>query len=182
MSQADSTHSSRRENLIEHLFIGEVLRYLWCAGYPDADVLRAETDAGGYDVVMEVNSVIRHIQLKSSAIDGRTSRQKVNVELWNKPSGCVVWVRFDSKTISIGPYKWHGGPPGERLTVRSNPEDIPVAKHTKGNALGEKLERKNIRVLNGGDFDDIETVACLVERLFGIRATAVSVLHEEGSE
>jgi hypothetical protein len=168
MSEADSIHSSRRENLIEHLFIGEVLRYLWCVGYQDADVLRAETDAGGYDVVIEANSVIRHIQLKSSAIDAKTTRQKVNVELWNKPSGCVIWIRFDGETISLGPYKWHGGPAGARLTALSNPDNLPRAKHTKGNAQGEKVERKNIRVLNGGDFENIQTIADLVERLFGI--------------
>jgi hypothetical protein len=168
MSDADSIHSSRRENLIEHLFIGEVLRYLWCVGYKDADVLRAETDAGGYDVVIEANSVIRHIQLKSSAIDAKTARQKVNVELWNKPSGCVIWIQFDGATISLGPYKWYGAPAGDRLTTRSNPDTLPRAKHTKGNAQGEKIERKNICVLNGGEFESIHTIEDLVERLFGI--------------
>lgn len=168
MSEADYIHSSRRENLIEHLFIGEVLRYLWCAGYQDVDVLRAETDAGGYDVVIEANSVIRHIQLKSSAKDAKTARQKINVELWNKPSGCVVWVRFDGSTISLGPYKWYGGPAGAKLTARSDPDKLPRAKHTKANAQGEKSERKNICVLNGGDFEDLQTIADLVERLFNI--------------
>lgn len=170
MSEADYIHSSRRENLIEHLFIGEVLRYLWCVGHQDVDVLRAETDAGGYDVVIEANSVIRHIQLKSSANDAKTARQKINVELWKKPSGCVIWVRFDASTISLGPYKWYGGPAGTRLTARSDPDTLPRAKHSKANAQGEKGERKNIRVLNGGDFEEVQSVADLVERLFGITA------------
>lgn len=169
MSEADSINSSRRENLIEHLFIGEVLRYLWCRDYLNVDVLRAETDAGGYDVVIEANSVIRHIQLKSSAKDAKTARQNVNVELWKKPSGCVVWVRFDAASITLGPYKWYGGPAGGPLTSKSDPENLPRAKHSKANAQGEKAERKNIRVLNGGDFEDVQTIANLVERLFGIQ-------------
>lgn len=170
MSEADNIHSSRRENLIEHLFIGEVLRYLWLNGIQNADVLRAETDAGGYDVVIEANSVIRHIQLKSSAKGAKTALQKVNVELWNKPSGCVIWIRFDGASFSLGPYKWYGGDPGEPLSKHSDHTALRRAKRSTGNAQGVKPERKNTCVLNGGDFEDIQTVGDLVERLFGISA------------
>ena len=49
VAESDSPHSSRREKLAEHIFLGEVLRNLWCAGVHKVDVLRAETDAVGYD-------------------------------------------------------------------------------------------------------------------------------------
>lgn len=169
MSEADFIHSSRRENLIEHLFIGEILRYLWLAGYQDVDVLRAETDAGGYDVVIEANSVIRHIQLKSSALKATTSSQKVHEELWRKPSGCVIWVRFDPESMAVGPYRWHGAKPGKVLTEKSKPSDFKIAKHAKGNSKGVKTERKNIRVINSGNFDKLNSIAELVEQLFGIQ-------------
>ena len=44
-----SEHSSYREKLLEHLVVGEVLRYLWCQGVTTAESLRPEVDGGGYD-------------------------------------------------------------------------------------------------------------------------------------
>jgi hypothetical protein len=52
----DTSHflqSSLREKLLEHLFIGELLRRLWRLGRRDIEVLRAEIDASGYDLVLE---------------------------------------------------------------------------------------------------------------------------------
>ena len=85
LADVDSVHSSRREKLVEHLFVGEVLRKLWCWGVYDVDVLRAETDAAGYDIVIEVASVVRHIQLKSSAL-ARRLQSKRSISLSVKSS------------------------------------------------------------------------------------------------
>ena len=52
-SEADTVFSSYRERLIEHLFVGEVLRDLWISGVAEVEVLRPEVDSAGYDVVME---------------------------------------------------------------------------------------------------------------------------------
>lgn len=174
MSEADYVHSSRRENLIEHVFVGEVLRHLWCSGHHEVDVLRAETDAGGYDLVIEANSIIRHIQLKSSAINAKTSVQKVNVALWDKPSGCVVWVRFTPETMALGPFRWYGGKPGMSLREKIDANTLSIAKHSKANAQGMKAERKNIRQINSGKFDQVETISALVTKLFGIGGEQVS--------
>lgn len=164
MAESDTLHSSRREKLVEHVFVGEVLRHFWRGGVHEVDVLRAETDAGGYDIVVEVGSVARHIQLKSSAIGSTTSRQKINVALGAKLGGCVVWVMFDPLTIELGPFLWFGAKPGMPLPDITH---FPIAKHTKGNAKGEKVERKNIRVLNKGKFEKVESIAGVVEKLFG---------------
>jgi hypothetical protein len=137
-----SEHSSYREKLLEHLFIGEVLRHLWCRGVTCAEFLRPEVDSGGYDLVIACNRVIRHVQLKSSFRDASTGRQNVNVRLAEKPGGCVVWVVFDARTLALGPFLWFGGPPGQPLPDISS---HPVARHTKGNAEGVKAERPNIR-------------------------------------
>jgi hypothetical protein len=159
-----SEHSSYREMLIEHLFIGEVLRYLWCQGITDAEFLRPEVDSGGYDLVIACKSVIRHIQLKASFHGASTSTQKVNVRLVKQPSGCIVWVRFDESTLSLGPFLWFGGPPGQPLP---DIESFPIAKHTKGNAQGVKTERPNIRVLKKAAFEEVKSIAELVGHLFG---------------
>jgi hypothetical protein len=53
---ADPSHyaeSSARENLIEHVFLGELLRGLWRKNVRDLEVLRPEVDSGGYDLALE---------------------------------------------------------------------------------------------------------------------------------
>ena len=156
MAESDSLHSSRRENLVEHVFVGEVLRNLWRAGIQEVDILRAETDASGYDIVIDVGSVTRHIQLKSSARNATTTKQKVNVALGTKRSGCVLWVLFNSSTMELGPFLWFGGEPGEPLPDITG---FPVATHTKGNKDGEKTERKNIRVISKGKFMKVPSIS-----------------------
>jgi hypothetical protein len=65
----DAAHfadSSARENLIEHVFLGELLRGLWRKSVRDLEVLRPEVDSGGYDLALEFRGMTRHMQLKSS--------------------------------------------------------------------------------------------------------------------
>lgn len=156
--------SSYLEKLLEHLFIGEVLRYLWRQGRASAELLRPEVDDGGYDLVIGCNSVVRHIQLKSSHKRSSTRLQKVHLRLAEKPSGCVVWIFFDRESLELGPFLWFGGPPGEPLPDISA---FPVAKHAKANALGVKADRPNLRKVREGAFERVNSVGALVEKLFG---------------
>jgi hypothetical protein len=45
-------HSTLRERIVEHVFVGDALRRLWQHGVTDVEVLRSEFDAGGYDLVI----------------------------------------------------------------------------------------------------------------------------------
>ena len=107
--------SSLREKLIEHVFIGDLLRCLWKRRALDVEVLRTEVDRGGYDLVLECNRVLRHVQFKSSHRGAKTSEVSVNLKLAGKPSGCVIWVLFDQDTLELGPFLWFGGAPGAPL-------------------------------------------------------------------
>ena len=49
--------SSYREMLLEHLFAGEVMRYVWLSGIKRLEVLKPQVDDGGYDLVLEANSI-----------------------------------------------------------------------------------------------------------------------------
>ena len=62
----DYLHSSLREKLLEHVFVADLLRYLWQQGRRDMEVLRGEVDYGGHDLVLECNGAMRHVQLKST--------------------------------------------------------------------------------------------------------------------
>src|SRR5438309_1705853 len=101
-SEARSAHSfdsSLREKIIEHAFVADLLRTLWLRGRRDVEVLRAEVDRGGYDVVFHCNRVQRYVQLKSSHREASTAKVTVSLKLKDKPSGCVVWILFDEKTL-----------------------------------------------------------------------------------
>ena len=160
--------SSFFEQLVEHVFISELLQEVYYRFGMTVEVLRSEIDASGYDVVFECNGFIRHVQLKTSTIHGKTSRQKVNVALAEKPSGCVVWIIRSEDNADCRmrlTYRFFGNDAGQPLPSLS---DFPVGKHTKGNKDGVKAERPSIRVLNKGQFTAIDTTTQLAIRLFGI--------------
>ena len=152
-------HSSLREKVLEHLFVGDLLRCLWRKGARDIELLRTEVDAGGYDLVLDCNSVQRHIQLKASHTAAKTRRVPVNSRLSAKPSGCVVWVIFDADSMQLGPFYWLGGAPGEPLPSLGD----RIGRHTRG----RKAERPSIRVLARKRFTKVETMDGLVQALIG---------------
>ncbi len=130
-------HSSLRERIVEHVFVGDALRRLWRQRVTDVEVLRSEFDAGGYDLVMSYGKIVRHIQFKTSMADGRTASIKANLKLMNKPSGCIIWIMVTPE-LDLVSYRWLGDSPGKPLPdIRG----MRVAKHTKANAEGKKAER-----------------------------------------
>ena len=162
----DSHRSSYREAMIEHLFVGELMRVLWCAGVV-AEILKPEVDNAGYDIVMEANGVLRHIQMKSTRRRAKTARQNVNTRLEEKPGGCVVWVLFDPHDATMGPFLWFGSDPGYPLRSLKG---FKVARQTRGDASGHKGERPEIRVVPKSEFKTLDTVEEVIEALFGLTA------------
>jgi hypothetical protein len=160
--------SSFYEQLVEHVFISEVLQEVWSRYKKTVEVLRSEVDASGYDVVLECNGILRYIQLKTSGKDAKTASQKINVALATKPSGCVVWiVRHEENYRMRLSYLFFGAKvAGEPLLLW---EDLKVGKHTKGNKDGVKAERPSIRVIPKTEFKRIDTTTELVARLFNLK-------------
>lgn len=166
--------SSFYEQLVEHVFISEVLQEVWFHFGKTVEVLRSEVDASGYDVVLECNGKLRHVQLKTSRIGGKTASQKVNVALSSKPSGCVVWILRDEDKNDYRmrlTYLFFGADAGKPLQLH---DDFRVGKHTKGNKDGVKAERLSIRVVPKRKFHPIETTEELVKKLFGFNQEGVA--------
>ncbi len=161
--QSHSSLSSFREKTLEHIFVGECLKALWVRDVPDAEVLRADVDGAGYDIVMEARGFLRHIQLKSSFIGAKTASVKINRKLGEKPSGCVIWIWFDRDSLMLGSYGWFGNVTGEPLPDLT---EFPAARHTKGDATGFKAERPRIAVINKSRFEILDTIEDVVARLF----------------
>ena len=165
MSSSDhSLLSSYREALLEHLFAGEVMRHVWLSGVKRLEVLKPQVDNGGYDLVLETDSVVRHVQLKATFKGSKVRRFTVNAGLAAKPSGCIVCLLFDDKTLNLGPFYWFGGAPNERLPDLTT---FPIAKHTKGNAQGVKTLKPNHRVIPLSKFVPVATIPLLAVKLFG---------------
>ena len=86
------------------------------------------------------------------------------MKLREKPSGCVIWIYFDPRTMELGPFFWFGGPPGKPLPDIAA---FKVGKHTKGDSTGHKAERPNLRLVPKGRFERLDTMPAVVDRLFG---------------
>ncbi|HEY4405302.1 MAG TPA: hypothetical protein VGN55_11720 [Xanthobacteraceae bacterium] len=157
-------HSTLRERIVEHIFVGDALRRLWQLGVMDVEVLRSEFDAGGYDIVMSYRKIVRHIQLKTVMVDGKAANTKVSLRLMEKPSGCVIWIIL-TPGLHFQSYLWFGGHPGNPLPDIS---DMKVARHTKGNAEGIKAERPSLRVVPRARFVPLKTLDALLHNLFGL--------------
>ena len=100
LMEEEGSHSLRstlRERIVEHVFVGDALRRLWQLGVTDIEVLRSEFDAGGYDLVMSYQKLVRHIQFKSVMEGGKAANVKVSLKLMEKPSGCVLWIVLSPK-------------------------------------------------------------------------------------
>lgn len=156
-------NSSLRERVIEHLFVGDMLRTLWRQGRRDVEVLHAEVDLAGYDIVVECGGTMRHVQFKSSYRGAKTREVKVHVNLSAKPCGCVVWVMFDPATLELGPFRWLGGAPGQRMAQLGD----RIARHTKADSRGTKAKRPSHRVVAKSAFKELATMEDVTAALFG---------------
>ena len=155
--------SSYREKLIEHLFVGELLKLSWQKFGCALEIAKPEVDNSGYDLIAEAHGFVRHIQVKTSIVGGRTAKQKVHIKLAEKPSGCVLWIYFDTESLALGPFLFFGekaGTPMQSLSSRR------VAKHTKGNKDGYKAERPNLRELPKGSFVKMKSIEDVYYKLF----------------
>ncbi len=159
-----SLYSSYREMLLEHLFTGTLMRHLWLQDFGRLEVLKPQVDNSGYDIALEANGILRHVQLKSSHIGASTAGVNIHAALGNKPSGCVVWVRFDQRTMDFSSFMFLGGEPGQPLPDISQ---LAVTKHAKANASGVKTERPNLRFVPKSMFRELWTIDLLLTRLFG---------------
>jgi hypothetical protein len=162
-TSAHSFDSSLREQALGHIFLGQLLAFMWRNGGRDIEVLKSEVDRGGYDVVLESNGIIRHIQLKSSFRGSKVREVDVSTKLLRKPGGCILWLEFDRESLAIERFYWFGGKAGDGLPDLG----LRVSRHSKGNSKGEKNERLGHRVVAKGDFQMLADIRDVVEMLFG---------------
>lgn len=155
----DHHHSSALESILEYRLLAELTTLLWQQGERQIEVFTPDVDNAGWDVGLEVRRIVRHIQLKSRVRDG--TRRKVEINRWlaDKPSGCVIWYDYNPETLELGPFRWFGGDPGQRLPELGD----KVGRHTRGT----KAERPNLRVVRESAFTKFGRLEEVVAQLFG---------------
>ena len=72
---------------------------------------------------------------------------------------------YDPQTLRVLTYRWFGDPPGNPLPYIGN----RIARHSKGNAQGVKLERAGHRDVGQAEFEDLTAIDQLADHLFGPR-------------
>ncbi len=157
-----SHFSTYREKTIEHLFIGEVLRYFWRNGETNVEVLRCEFDRGGYDLVISRGSVSRFIQFKTALIDSSVKDVKVSLNLVAKPNACVVLIMVDD-ALNLAGFKWFGAGVGLPFP---DIKSMGIAKHTKANSKGIKSERIDHRLLKLSVFESCADIEDIIGKFF----------------
>ena len=168
MSTADRNRhylkSRYREKVVEHIFVGELLRHLWASGLDGVEILTPEVDASGYDLVLTLGPVVRHVQIKCSVDGGSARDQKVNATLSLQPSGCVVWIVVENESLAFRRFLWYGAEPGKPLPDIGH---LRNAKHTRANTEGIKAFRANTKIIPRSKFIPLGDMAALVRALFG---------------
>lgn len=158
-----STYSSTREKILEHRFVAEVTASLWRAGRFDFAVSHSEVDNSGYDVIIEVGIVTRHIQLKAMQTGGARRDFGLQVRLAEKPSACAVLMLHDPRSLEISQWRLFAGLPGKPIP----PLGERTVRHTKGDRTGFKAERPALRNVSLTSFELMSDMDDLVQRLFG---------------
>ncbi len=162
-SAALSTWSTTREKVLEHRFIAEVTAAIWRAGRFDFSVSHSEVDNSGYDVIIEVGEVIRHIQLKAMQSGGTRRDFGLQMRLADKPSACAVLMIHNAKTLEVDQWLLFAGLPGAPIP----PLGDKLVKHTKGDRSGFKAVRPALRNVPISAFVPLSGTAELIQKLFG---------------
>lgn len=164
MSVEDHARNSvLREIVLEHFFVGEVLKRLWQKRIFDVEILRSEFDAGGYDLVLSRGEIVRHIQLKSRLVSSSTREVSVGLRLADRPSGCVLWMVVHDN-LDFADFLFFGSAPGKPLPDLS---DYKTTKHVKANREGVFLERPAHRMVPAKAFRSLGSLDAVIEELLG---------------
>ena len=95
MANQHFTHSTLRERVVEHVFVGEALRTLWRRGVFHVEVRRLDsmrTATTSSWCTGRTNA--RHIQFKTGT-GKRPGEVSVGQALATKASGCVIWIHVN---------------------------------------------------------------------------------------
>jgi hypothetical protein len=164
MSRNVSSNSLYIEKTLQHLLLARLSQVVWSKKRSKLlEIATAEIDNKGFDVVLTVAKVTRHVQLKCSKLGAKRRNVDINVGLFDKPSGCVLLCEYNPSSLEFTKFYFFGNAPGKRLPdIRK----LQVALNPRRSLAG-RTERKNVRNVPKKRFESIDTIEEVAERLFG---------------
>jgi len=165
-----SENSLYIEKTLQHMLLARLSQVVWKKKKSKLlEIATAEIDNKGFDVVLTVGKVTRHVQLKCLKLGGKRSHIDINVGLFDKSSGCVLVCEYDPSNLEFISFYFFGNLPGRRLPdIRK----LPVALNPRRSLKG-RTPRKNVRNIPKRDFERIVTIEEIVEKLFGTKAVGL---------
>jgi hypothetical protein len=164
MGRNISENSLYIEKTLEHLLLAQLSQIFWRRrGRHLLEIASAEIDNKGFDVVLTLGSITRHVQLKTLKQGDKRRNVDVNVGLASKPSGCVLVCVYDPKTLEFEGFLFLGNQPGKRLHKINR---YPIALNSRRSLQG-RTARKNVRKIPKSCFEHIATIADVAHKLFG---------------
>lgn len=156
------THSSSLiARILEYQLVGAIGAELLARGRT-LEVLKSDVDADGYDLIIEANGIVRHIQLKAKAQGGKARKVTCHTRLAAKPSGCILAITYDPVSYHAIEYACFGGAPGEPLPdIGSN-----IARRSTHNRAGERPLRTEHRDVRLSEFTRVSSIPELADWLF----------------
>ena len=116
------------ENLQEHRFLYDLATHLVLREPPQLlNILKAEVDMFGFDLVLSLGEQTRHLQMKTWSGAPPSNSYEISETIWTIPGGCVVWVLYSQTTLQPTGYYLFGFPvpaldtfsPADRLGYRN---------------------------------------------------------------
>jgi hypothetical protein len=99
------------ESIQEHRFLFELARHLVTRKPPRLlNILRAEVDMFGFDLVLSVASTTRHLQMKTRSGVPPNTPYDIAETIWRLPGGCVAWMLYSQETLEPASYYLLGSP------------------------------------------------------------------------
>jgi hypothetical protein len=95
-----SKNSQDYANMVEHIFLADLLRHMWYVRKQIVEVAKAQVDSGGYDVVLSSGTTTRYVQLKTS------TPADVGERLILRDGGCIVAALLDGGGKSLRYRLW----------------------------------------------------------------------------
>ncbi len=86
--------SQYQEQIIEYKFVSELMVHLAYTGRK-LELMRVDTDAFGYDLILKVGDVMKYVQLKSRKRTGRAQYWDVHKSLLENEIGTVIVVLYE---------------------------------------------------------------------------------------
>ena len=164
MGRNISENSLYIEKALEHLLLAKLSQVVWQKRrFKLLEIATAEIDNKGFDVVLTVGKITRHVQLKCLKLGAKRRNIDVNVGLFDKPSGCVLLCEYNPSDLEFTGFYFFGNPPGKRLPdIRK----LPVALNPRRSLKG-RTPRKNVRNIPKRRFAQVSKIEGVVEKLFG---------------